>query len=50
MHQISEEKLPELKTKSLESEFSINQQILPSKMEEIKWRSSTRHKFAAWRN
>jgi len=38
MHQMSEEKSPELKNKSLESEFSINQQILLSKMEEIMWR------------
>jgi hypothetical protein len=50
MHQTSEEKLPELKNKSLESEFSIFLQILPSKMEEIMWISSRRHKSAAWRN
>jgi predicted 3-demethylubiquinone-9 3-methyltransferase (glyoxalase superfamily) len=47
---MSEQKLPELKNKSLETKFGINQQILPSKMEEIMWRSSRRHKCPAWRN
>jgi len=47
---MSEQKLLEEKNKSLESEFSIFKLILPSKMEEITWISSRRHKHAAWRN
>ena len=50
MHETSEEKLLEEKNTSLESEFSIFKPILPTKMDEIMWRSLQRYKCGAWRN